>query len=189
MATKEKFYTENGLRIENVGGIAIDEVSFNDSTLFGHVDGILRQITGNRDVPFGGIPLLLLGDNKQKPPPGGLPWYKALVKRAQNRGAIDGQGPSAAATAGLDRLADAPLVELFRMMRAKDDPEFADAQRYMRRTDVDQPVSCSFLKRLGPVSAADLENEPEWAFAPIGVLSTFERNTLNLAQIREFACV
>ena len=35
---------------------------------------------GNPNVPCGGIPLLLCGDNHQKPPPGDVQWYVELVQ-------------------------------------------------------------------------------------------------------------
>ncbi len=41
---------------------------------------VLRALTGNLDVPCGGIPLLLCGDNHQKPPPGDCQWYRELVE-------------------------------------------------------------------------------------------------------------
>ena len=36
------------------------------SSVFGHVDHVLRAMTGNLDVPCGGVPILLCGDNHQK---------------------------------------------------------------------------------------------------------------------------
>ena len=62
-AAREKFYSECGVRIEDVGGIVIDEISFVAAGVLGHVDSMLRQLTGNMDVACGGIPLLLCGDN------------------------------------------------------------------------------------------------------------------------------
>ena len=62
-AAREKFYSECGVRIEDLGRIVIDEISFVAARVFGHVDSMLRQLTGNMDVACGGIPLLLCGDN------------------------------------------------------------------------------------------------------------------------------
>ena len=44
--TKEKFKSESGMGMKDVGGIVIDEISFIEARLFGHADGILRQCTG-----------------------------------------------------------------------------------------------------------------------------------------------
>lgn len=75
-AAREKFYAECGVRIEDVGGLVVDEISFVTAATLGHVDWALRVMTGNEDVLCGGIPLLLCGDNHQKPPPGDTPWYR-----------------------------------------------------------------------------------------------------------------
>ena len=61
-AARKKFKDECGVEIDNIGGIVIDEVSFNELEIFGHLDARLRQLTGNVDVVCGGIPLLLCGD-------------------------------------------------------------------------------------------------------------------------------
>ena len=47
----------------------------------------------------------------------------------------------------------------------------------MRRTDVAQPVEGTFLDKLRMMSTEDLESAA-WRFAPIGVLSHVERDTL-----------
>ena len=43
---REKFAEESGVRIDQLGGLAIDEVSFVDAKLIGQADAILRQLTG-----------------------------------------------------------------------------------------------------------------------------------------------
>ena len=72
--------------IEDVGGVVIDEVSFNELRIFGQADGRFRQLLGQPDVIFGGVPLMLAGDNFQKPPPAGTPWYRSLVEVAAKSG-------------------------------------------------------------------------------------------------------
>ena len=65
-AARAKFFSECGVSLDDVGGIVIDEVSFITAAVFGHVDHVLRAMTGNLDVPCGGVPILLCGDNHQK---------------------------------------------------------------------------------------------------------------------------
>ena len=84
-------------------------------------------------------------------------------------------------------LRGAPRVELKRMMRAKGDQVFIEFLKEMRRTDAMQPVSDAFLQRLRCVSIEDLVADISWRFAPIGVLSHVERDTINHAQLEAFA--
>ena len=41
--------------------------------------------------------------------------------------------------------------------------------------------------RLKPIQPKDLETDPIWAYAPIGVLSKWERETINYSHARNFA--
>ena len=71
-----KFYEVAGMHVKDIGGIVIDEVSFIELRLFGHCDMRFRALTGVHHLAFGGIPLLLAGDNFQKPPPASKRWYR-----------------------------------------------------------------------------------------------------------------
>ena len=84
-------------------------------------------------------------------------------------------------------LREAPRVELTRMMRAKGDQVFIKFLKEMRRTDTMQPVSDAFLQHLRCVTIEDLVADISWRFAPIGVLSHVERDTINHAQLKAFA--
>jgi hypothetical protein len=48
-------------------------------------------------------------------------------------------------------------------------------------------VPAALITSLQPVSEADLEADPMWVFAPIGVATNFEIDTISLAQIEAFA--
>ena len=45
-AARAKFFSECGVSLDDVGGIVIDEVSFITAAVFGHVDHVLRAMTG-----------------------------------------------------------------------------------------------------------------------------------------------
>ena len=190
---RAKFASECGVSIENVGGIVIDEVSFIAAAVFGHCDHALRALTGNLDVPCGGIPLLLCGDNHQKPPPGDCQWYRELVESLpdvakRKRGNADATvGSFNAKACGLELLKSARKVELRRLMRAAEDVPFIDVQQRMRRTEIEQPICPVFLHGLRPLSAQDAADDAEWQFAPVGVVSRHERDVINVAQIHSFA--
>ena len=184
---RKKFKDECGVEIDDIGGIVIDEVSFNELEIFGHLDGRLRQLTGNLDVACGGIPLLLCGDNHQKPPTTGSPWYRDMVKDAEEGGVLLAGGPSTSKARGLGLLRAARRVQLWRNMRARDDQPFVKVQEQMRDTHAEMAVPADFIRKLRMVSKADLAADPEWMFAPVGVLQHVERDVINVAQAKVFA--
>ena len=151
---RRKFTEESGIKLDELGGIVIDEVSFNELNVFGHVDMRLRVLMDNLDVMCGGIPLLLCGDNHQKPPPAGTPWYRSLVQDAVDHGARVAEGPSMAAARGLQLLHAARRVELTTLMRVNEgeEKEFAGFLKQMRDISHEQPVSDQLLFKLRKVS-------------------------------------
>jgi hypothetical protein len=186
----QKFKEECGAPVEEFAAVIIDEISFIDAGVFGHVDrgfGILLGTTEMDNSICGGLPVLLCGDNHQKPPPGGTPWYQFMVKSA-NEPTKDPLQLAAdmAKNRGLNFLKSAHRVQLKRLMRAKDDPAFIDYQLQMRRTELHHPIPDEFLQQLRTVSPRDLEEDAAWRFAPIGVLSHIERDVINVAQLKAF---
>ena len=185
---RKKFEEESGIKVEELGGIVIDEVSFIELGTFGHVDGRLRALTDNMDLLCGGVPILLCGDNHQKPPPAGTPWYRLLVQNALEDGALVAEGPSMAVSRGLRLLHAARRVELKRLMRVNEgEDEFAGYLQQMRDIGHEQPVPSGLLSKLRKVSADDLARDPEWRFAPVGAISHVERDAVNLHQLEAFA--
>ena len=188
---RRKFANEAGAPIEEFGGVVIDEISFIDTSIFGHVDKALSILLGANETDktlCGGIPLLLCGDNHQKPPPGGTPWYQYMTKVASKE--MEDpiiHGSSSAKQRGLLLLKAARRVDLKRLMRAKDDSAFIDYQMQMRQTELLHPVPEKFLDSLSPVTVEDLNDDPAWQFAPTGVLSHVERDYINLSQLHAFA--
>ena len=88
---------------------------------------------------------------------------------------------------GLKLLKAARRVELKRLMRAVEDQPFVEAQMKMRDTNVEQPIEPAFLDALRTVSPKDLQEDDEWRFAPVGVVSRMERDVINVAQAEAFA--
>jgi hypothetical protein len=48
-------------------------------------------------------------------------------------------------------------------------------------------VPGDFVNKLRTVTLDDIERDPAWRFAPIGVLTHIERDTINLEQLKAFA--
>ena len=57
---RKKFFEESGVHVEEVGAIVLDEVSFVEAKMLGHFDAVMRQLTGNLKIMFGGVPVLLV---------------------------------------------------------------------------------------------------------------------------------
>ncbi len=88
---------------------------------------------------------------------------------------------------GINLLASAKRIQLTRLMRAATDTAFIEFQLQLRRTELLHPISDQFLRQLRKVSDDDIARDPAWRFAPIGVLSHIERDSINLHQTRAFA--
>ena len=188
---KQQFLDECGFPIEKLVLFVCDEISFVSTKFIGLVDKRLRQLTGHA-APFGGVAVVLAGDMRQLPPVSGQLWCADLVHSLYAPTcAGDGDAVVGSVDRGLAALRTMQLVQLTRLMRAMDDPSFVDAQIKMRRTNVVRPVDDALLNRLAnptlQYSAADINTDEAWRFAPHGVLSQIERNTINLLQLRRFA--
>ena len=185
---RNKFREECGTDIDDVDGIIIDESSFLDMRLIGHVDATLKLLLNVDTIVAGGMPLLLSGDNHQKPLPGSTPWYKSLVQAAVNpRDSPAALGATSAKKRGWLLLREAKRHDLTRLMRSRGDPDFMQHLMHMRLTDSTQPVPTALIDGLRKLSAVDIRRDPTWRFTPIGVLSHIERDSLNLAQLHAFA--
>ena len=109
------------------------------------------------------------------------------MARTSNANRDHAVGSAHSKVRGLQLLKAARRVQLTRLMRAINDAPFVKVQEQMRDTDTDQPISSAFLRNLQTVSTADVEDDDEWCFAPIGVVSRMERDVINVAQIEAFA--
>ena len=61
-----------------ISAIIIDEISMVSAELLQYISSIFSQIKSN-SIPFGGVPVLLLGDLAQLPPINGTPVFKAAI--------------------------------------------------------------------------------------------------------------
>ena len=182
---RKKFLDECGVEIDDVAGVVIDECSFVNPIVMGHADYRARGLTGQWDLPFGGLPLLLTGDNFQKKSPGGESWYAALLEYSEMPHLFT--NPLSPRYVAVRMLTDATRFELKRNMRARNDPEFIKDQIAMRDTTSDSPITKRFLESITTHNKAGDVNDIAWTFAPIGVLSHCERDHLNYVQLKRFA--
>ena len=189
---RKKWLLECGSEASELAVLIVDEISFCDDEIIGHLEWRLRHLTGNLEVFAGGVVLLFAGDNFQKAPPGGVPWYHELVCAATGKLKPEGvaavANPRSTKGRGLSALRRFKLVELWRILRALSDPAFAESQMAARRLDVSAPFAESgLLDRVRVLSRQDCTSDESWRFAPVGVLSHVERDFGNAAQVVNFA--
>ncbi|XP_044574374.1 ATP-dependent DNA helicase RRM3-like [Cotesia glomerata] len=61
--------------------LIIDEISMIGAELLSQIDSRLKQITGNFEVHFGGLDIILIGDLRQLPPVRATPIYKQIKRQ------------------------------------------------------------------------------------------------------------
>ena len=182
---REKFRQECGIDQSDIAGIVVDEHSFDTAKTTGHFDFAFREQLGVWDLPFGGVPTLFTGDNFQKCCPSRDPWYVTLMQYTQNSAQF---GDATVATCvGARIMAEARRFQLKINMRARDDPPFAARQLHTRDTLAADPLTRDFLDSIGILGADDIEKDPLLCFAPVGVMSHFERDYINHKQVYRFA--
>ena len=85
----EKFQKLVGYHVGELGGLVIDEVSFVTCRLLGMISKFFFSQLLNCDLPFGGIPVMLAGDNFQKEPPSDTPFYQTMAYSCCGEQAIE----------------------------------------------------------------------------------------------------
>jgi hypothetical protein len=95
--------------------------------------------------------------------------------------------PNSAAALGLALFRSARRKELVIQNRVADDAAFRADLMYMRRLDVEQPVTQSFVDKLKPISADDAVQDPSWLFARVGGSGHMELDRINALQTSAFA--
>ena len=143
---------------------------------------------------FATLPVVLAGDNWQLGPVKGMPWYKTLCQAAVAN-APERHGSTCPKARGVRVLRAARRLDLVRLMRARTDPQFIAVQEGMRVRDADGlrrlPAALralnDILRENQPRDDGASGWEPEWQFAPVGVLGNAERDLLNARQMEAFA--
>ena len=199
---QNKFLKECGAPADKVSALIIDEISFVDAAMLGHVSNnlsmLLRYVNGNENghddasngaAACGGLSVMLCGDCHQKNLPNSTPWCTALVNAAHSTNMQQRSNGQSARDLGLDVLRQAKRVTLSRQMRAIEDQEFVSQRMQMRETTVVYPVRKEFLDSIKEISRQDVEDDQEWLFAPIGVVGHWEGDAINMAQVEHFAYV
>ena len=165
--------------------------------MLAHVSQRLQEAKGNH-LPFGGVGIVLVGDAAQLPPvcpP--LSLFQGLVHQQvilptdklppkTRYYTYDVDTPAHAGSRLFSKFA---LLELTEQMRAAEDPVHTAFVNRFRETGRTEHVTQEVLDHIRVLCRADVEADPEWAFAVHVVTTNRERDAINLAQALRFARV
>lgn len=154
--------------------IVIDEISLISASMLLAIDVKLRSWF-DKDVAFGGLAIVALGDFFQIPCVGA----RSLVAAS-----LDPLDPAG-------RLFNEFSIMSFTIQqRAAQDVEHANRLLFFRNPAASTfPVRASnVLDHLHSLSKADIEGDPKWLEAPIIVTDNVTRRIINKQQLQQFAC-
>ena len=86
---EQKYQFKQNLQLESLSLLIIDEISTVSPLMLGTLDIRMRQANENLDKPFGGIPVLFVGDFSQLPPVIGDSLTKGLFKMMKGEHIIE----------------------------------------------------------------------------------------------------
>jgi hypothetical protein len=205
------------LDLNRLALLVVDEVSMITPTILHIVDKRLRQITGNTDVPFGGIGVLLTGDFMQTPPVKAVSFPDATITAAHIKMQGDDSGADDILKAYLKNSKQVHAKRKLALSKCSTDfsPNSGNRQGALlmiqftaiflagnvRVTDTDRAHAdyIDFLHRGNKFSAnhllnlysrlteEDVTGDPSWKYATIIVPCNRERHDLNLSQLQAFA--
>ena len=79
------------------------------------------------------------------------------------------------------------LYKLHDQNRCTDDKDHQNLITKMRNLEAKNPITENMIKQLKIIKKSDLDDNPEWSFAPIIVTSNKTRHRINRKQIKRFA--
>jgi len=157
--------------------LVIDEISMVDPVMLSALSARLGQIMGQPTQDFGGLAVLALGDFLQIPPVSGASFPQALLDPK----------PVPPGSSRADGVRLFSLFQLFNFSiqeRARGDEFWCRVISVLRS---DKSITPATLQHIVPLSAADVQRDGDWLFAPVAVCGNEERAALNFQQMQRFA--
>jgi hypothetical protein len=172
----------------DVAVLLVDESSMIDPAILFHMSSRLQQIRNRPHEPFGGMPIVLLGDFFQLKPVKGTAFFDAAMKDVP-------VGKHASPYAyGRELLKLFTMVTFTEQFRSKDEVHTASINQ-MRCLDSGQFFTQNILNSFKVLSPEDLEDVTDtegilhpspFRTAPIIVTSNRERHEINLSQSQRY---
>ena len=184
----------NNLRL-----VVLDEISFVSPALLEHISQRLEWLLArDSGLDFGGVVFLAAGDFHQKPGVAQKVLHKELLRSVgitvpnkygqlpKKRASNNPHAGMQATAGGVDKFRKCQRLSLTVNNRFQDDKPWGEILAQMRELQHETPVGAEFRSAL-QVQSADEKKDPDWIFAPIGVVSNDERHHLNAAQAYRWA--
>jgi len=169
-------------RLKNIDGIIIDEMSMIPSYMLSQVNDRLNEVLGDshdlkqdRQMQFGGLVVVLMGDLFQLKPVAGLPLYVAAMQRVRPE------------EAGYPSVRGGALFRQFKGFSLEQQMRAAEDQVHTKRIEnlrKGKGVPRNLLDGIQRLKPSDWL---EFAFSPIVVTTNAERASLNERQALRFA--
>jgi len=154
----------------------IDEISVVSADFFEICNKRLQQIFKN-DKPFGGLPVIIVGDMFQFPPIHKKSMIETISEDNKKRLNVN-------EIAGTNLFNKFKIYQLKENHRAKKDPRLAKQIKNMRNRTTMQPINDDIIKTL---TKSQLTIDGGFLDAPIIVSSNHERHILNSLRIQQCA--
>jgi PIF1-like helicase len=159
----------------------VDEISMVGPVLFGKMNLRTQAIAAfdMKELPFGGLSVIIVGDFYQIPPVGDTSLYKGVMDRYVHKTAeFNEKDPSCPSMIGTDLFHRFKLIALNTQCRAAKDPKHGRILRLLREVSVEFPITDAVLTYLHQhVLCRNDVKQPcsEWTLAPVITTGNGER--------------
>ena len=163
--------------------LIIDEISYVSSKFFGRIEKRMREIMAEKNKPFGGLAVVIVGDMYQFPPVEGTSLYTSTADLFLRNKQLD-----PATTAGVQYFVTFRRIVLQQQMRFKDDSKHMLLINKLRQERPPMDEILQEIERDYQILSRNLvTSDPLFLTSPIVVTSNNERASINNSQSRTFA--
>ena len=186
---RDRFVNVTGIRVDDLAGLIIDEISFLKPEVLGRVSRLFEFARGRKGQLFGGLPVLLAGHLSQLPPVGAPgTWFMDVLneeRRLRGDTGLRDRTPRELTRnfkVGIAVLRAARRYDLTHNYRAHEDPEFAKCLLNLCNP---APNDASLVPYINGLKKFDA-SEDLTRFGPFATLSNAMRHSINRQKILEY---
>lgn len=171
------------INLSTVCMLIIDEISYVSSKFFGRIEKRMTEIMAQKNLPFGGLAVVIVGDMFQFSPVEGTALYTSTVDLFLRNKQMD-----PATTSGVQYFVTFRKISLEQQMRVTDDPKHMAIIKKLRTVYPPMTDILQEIERDYQILTRDLIlSNPLFSWSPIVVTSNNERNSINNKESKMFA--